>query len=199
MDQRKRITIPNFGQETLPPRTSNDWTRRRGDEERDSFTSQVLGILNRLAPENLVLLSQKLVDVVRTQPGRSKEMVVAIARKAYSETKFCKTYAQLCVAIEQAVPLFRTMVVGQLQYDANSILDECGQSAESANRHRAFGIVTFLGALYNVKIYPLQKVHELVNALFRAKTRAAIEVQCANSSLLETCELLLSAGGEERE
>ena len=65
MDQRKKIVIPNFGDETLPPSTSNDWTRTR---ERDRFTSQVLGILNQIMPENLVVLSHKLVDVVHTQP-----------------------------------------------------------------------------------------------------------------------------------
>ena len=189
MDQRKKIVIPNFGNETLLPRTSNDWTRTR---ERDGFMSEVLGILNRITPENLLVLSHKLVEVVHSQPSRSKELVVAIAKKAYTESKFSETYAKLCVAIEPEVPWFRTMVVGYLQHDANSILDECAksvESAESVDRHRAFGVFTFLGELFNVKIYPLDKVHEYVNTLFAAKSRAAIEIQ-----LECVCKLLATVG-----
>ena len=184
---RKIINIPNFGNETLRS-ISNDWTRAR---EKDEFMSQIRGILNRLTPEKLAVLSHKLVNVVHTEPGRSKEIVIAIATKAYAEPKFSETYAKLCVLIEREVPLFSTRLVGYLQNDANNIVDECAESADikMVDKKRAFGIVTFLEELFNVKIYPKEKVHQLVNTLFAAKTRAAIEVQ-----LECVCKLLTTVG-----
>ena len=184
MDQRKKIVIPNFGKETLRPRTSKDWTRTG---KRDG--SQIMGILNKITPENLVVLSRKLVDFVHTQPGETNRLVAAIARKSYKEPKFSETYAKLCFTIEQEVPLFRKMVVEKLQYDANNVLSECAKSAELVDKHQAFGIFIFLGELFNVRIYPKEKVHQLVNTLFKARTRTEIEVK-----LECVCKLLATVG-----
>ena len=56
--------------------------------------SQVVGILNKISPENIVALSRQLVDFVHIQPGETNKLVVAVARKSYKEPKFSETYAK---------------------------------------------------------------------------------------------------------
>jgi len=97
---RERDTLP------MPVMTENAWKISKPKTRDEQLERQVRSLLNKIAPENLSTIAQKMGDIELASAGEMQHVIRIIFGKALEEPHYCQTYADMIVILQQRYPQF---------------------------------------------------------------------------------------------
>lgn len=96
-----RAPIDPF-KEALKGKT-NEWTQKmagKKDDPRVLLEISVRSIFNKLTPENFDVLKKGVIEIARKGKEECDVVITLLIRKAWTELKYAKTYAEMCYFLQ---------------------------------------------------------------------------------------------------
>lgn len=96
-----RAPIDPF-KETLKEKT-NEWTQKMVGKKQDPrvlLENSVRAIFNKLTPENFDVLKKSIIEIARKGKEECDVVITLLIKKAWTELKYAKTYAEMCYFLQ---------------------------------------------------------------------------------------------------
>jgi len=191
-----------------PEVSANAWQPTKPKTKEEQLERKVLSLLNKIAPENLNTIAQRMAEIDLTSAAELSQVIKLVFRKALDEPHYCQTYADMIVILQQKYPEFppeteggrpQTLVrlvlnTAQEEYEAlpKSIVpteeqeekfkgDKEGLDQEMGRqKKRLLANMRFIGNLYLRRVLAHAIVGAVVNELVLSKeTPEELHVDCA--------------------
>lgn len=129
----RRIFELSCNQLTLPTPSEKAYRRPGGEVSRsEELTRTVKSLLNKICPENVGSIGDKIGEVKVADAGELELVIVQIFRKALAEPHYCETYADLVFSLKSIFPEFPAEDGGSKKVSfKTTLLNICQQEFES--------------------------------------------------------------------
>ena len=171
----------------------------------DNYCREILQILNKVTPQNIDILLDKMVTLNMSNEFNINKLVYYIVRKAENEPLYSEVYAELCCSLNQSIDretsvvmmattnqlcgLFKALILKECQLQFDKIFDE--EELESqpdiasrlekaklhAYRQKMFGIIIFIGQLFKVEFLHEDILMDYISRLSEEEKKISFEFQ----------------------
>jgi len=179
---------------------------QRQMSEAGDIKRQVQSLLNKICPENIATIGEKLAYIEVTS-GEDMEMMVGLLfKKALSEPHYSETYADLVCSLNASVPVlvdsmgeqltFRKAVLNSCQEALAELSHSCVEAKDDPvlfqdRSQRMRALMRFIGNLFTRQLMPIK----VVGVVLREMVLYGEESLVPNEHSIDAaCELLLSVG-----
>ena len=193
------------------PRSQKQMGMSITEIEVDNYCREVVAILNKVTPNNLEILLDKMTSLNLNSASNVGKLVHHIVCKAEGETLYGEVYAEMCCTLNQVVDrcisstpqstdiplgIFKSLVTKEclLAFDevfSCEYLSSGNHRLLHEHRQRMFGALQFLGYLYNADFFKDDMLFGLMDRLTNPPENNEIlyefQIECL-------CKLLMVVG-----
>jgi len=119
--------------DTTPLKPSEGkWTITQAESREDELHRIVRGLLNKICPENLKIIVERLANVELKKANELEYVIGIIFQKALDEPHYCETYADMVFALRNKYPEFPPEAEGERPHTFTRVLlNTCQNEFES--------------------------------------------------------------------
>jgi len=184
------------------PRSQKQMSMTAKEIEVDNYCREVLNNLNKATPQNVDSLLDKMANLKLDNEFSIIKLVMYIVCKAEAEPLYGEVYAEMCATLNQVVDrsissasdesadtgdisfgIFRMLIIKEclIAFDEVFNYDRLIKNNDTSDLHihrqKMFGIMHFIGQLYNVEFFHDETLMKIINKLLEKTDTFLLEFQ----------------------